>query len=236
MISPKQNVCDRRLSGRPLGCTEFVDPNDIRSRSVLDIGCGAGWFEKWAVSQSVGHLAGVDIDADKIAKMEGFCRSYPEISLQNGSAIELPFEDGVFDTVVAWDVIEHIPKGTEARMMKEVSRVLKDHGILYLSTPNKALASRVTDPAWWLLGHRHYSSAELRRLAERHGFDTLESRVMGAWWEVVNIFNLAISNHLLRRPIMFQKSFEHNIDREYRSDGFMTVFMKYRKRHERIDG
>lgn len=38
-----------------------------------------------------------------------------------------------------WEVIEHIPPNTEARALGETFRVLKNNGILLLSTPSDHL-------------------------------------------------------------------------------------------------
>jgi ubiquinone/menaquinone biosynthesis C-methylase UbiE len=52
-----------------------------------------------------------------------------------GDATELQFEDGVFDTVTMFDVLEHIPD--HARAVAEALRVLKPRGYLLVSTPNE---------------------------------------------------------------------------------------------------
>jgi len=58
------------------------------------------------------------------------------------NAASLPFEDGMFDAIIATEVIEHVPK--PHRFMDEVCRVLKPNGILLLTTPNAAhLLSRL---------------------------------------------------------------------------------------------
>jgi SAM-dependent methyltransferase len=48
----------------------------------------------------------------------------------------LPFADGSFDLVTAFEVIEHVERWQE--MLTEALRVLKSSGVLMVSTPNKA--------------------------------------------------------------------------------------------------
>lgn len=75
--------------------------------------------------------------------------------------MELPFENESFDTVVCWEVIEHLPENSEHALFVEVNRVLKVGGAFSLSTPHDSLVSKLLDPAWWLMSHRHYSKGSL---------------------------------------------------------------------------
>src|SRR6266567_592385 len=42
---------------------KFVDAADIAGKTVLDIGCGYGWFELWAAKQRVTKITGLDMTA-----------------------------------------------------------------------------------------------------------------------------------------------------------------------------
>src|SRR6266446_6595989 len=42
---------------------KFVDAADIAGKTVLDIGCGYGWFELWAAKQGVKKITGLDMTA-----------------------------------------------------------------------------------------------------------------------------------------------------------------------------
>lgn len=85
----------------------------------------------------------------------------------NGSALVLPFADGSFDVIILQDVIEHI-EHTEI-IVKEIKRVLKPQGVLYLSTPNKfSVFNIISDPHWGmpflsLLNRQNIKSFYLKR-------------------------------------------------------------------------
>jgi SAM-dependent methyltransferase len=51
-----------------------------------------------------------------------------------GDAHDLPFRTGVFDSVVASEVIEHLEN--PSRFLAECRRVLRKNGVLCISTPN----------------------------------------------------------------------------------------------------
>ncbi len=94
---------------------KFVDAADIAGKTVLDIGCGYGWFELWAAKQGVKKITGLDMTAADLKTASENIR-LPLVSFQEGGATALPMESGCCDTVVSWEVIEHIPPGSEPRM------------------------------------------------------------------------------------------------------------------------
>lgn len=58
------------------------------------------------------------------------------IKFHVGDAINLNFfKDGQFDVIISFEVIEHIPNYFQ--YLNEARRLLKDNGVLIISTPNK---------------------------------------------------------------------------------------------------
>lgn len=92
---------------------------------ILDIGCGTGAFG----APSDVEVIGIDIDLGalrKASEREEVCR----IDLEAG---KLPFDDNVFDGVIAKDILEHLVKPGE--MVGEIDRVLKSGGTAIVSVP-----------------------------------------------------------------------------------------------------
>lgn len=87
---------------------------------LLDVGSADGPSVTWL--RGHGKHVALDVDPRGLAS-GGVC----------GSALELPFDDGVFDLVAAFDVIEHCEP--EATALAEVSRVLAPGGRFFMSVP-----------------------------------------------------------------------------------------------------
>ena len=102
---------------------------------LLDIGCGPGLFTAFWVERGV-EGAGIDIDLSlvKVARdhLEG---KAGKARFVVGRVEELPYRKGLFDICFANAILEHV-RDWQATL-KEVTRVLKDDGLLVFSTTNK---------------------------------------------------------------------------------------------------
>ena len=145
-----------------------------RPGRVLDVGCAAGYFLK--VMQEEGwEVTGVepsDAIRPQAAERLGAER------VRGGLLHEQGFEDGSFDLITLWDVIEHIPDFVGA--LEEVRRLLAPGGKLLIETQNVASrAARVLGKKWQHYKHAehiyHFNPATLRVALERAGFAILEN-------------------------------------------------------------
>ncbi len=207
-----------------------VENEDIASKRILDIGCGYGWFLLNCLNFNPKSLVGTELDEKSLETANKFL-SDSRLSLQVGSAINLPFDSNSFDTVTSWEVIEHIPINTEILMLKEVSRVLKFNGVFYLSTPNRSLICNSLDPAWWLIGHRHYSLSEIETLGSKAGLIIEKSVIKGGFWEMTSLLNMYFCKWILRRRPLLQEFFNKQLDKDFidSSYGFTNIFIKFKK-------
>lgn len=225
-----KNILDEKplaeLSGLPLANVLSMDAVDIKDRQILDIGCGYGWFEMHAVQNGAKKIVGMELSEQDLETAKKHVLN-PNVHFIIGSAIDLPFENERFHTVVAWEVLEHIPKGNEPLMFREAYRVLKPGGAFYLSTPESSFFSNSLDPAWWMTGHRHYSKETLRRFAGQNGFKIEQIRSHGRYWTILSFVNLYIAKWIFRRRPFWEKYFNAQVDRENKQDdGFADIFMK----------
>jgi SAM-dependent methyltransferase len=87
---------------------------------LLDLGCGYKPYRE-LFRQRVAHHIGVDLSTEGSA---------PDV-LASGFA--LPFIDACFETVLATQVLEHVPE--PELLLREVARVLRPGGVLILTAP-----------------------------------------------------------------------------------------------------
>ncbi len=104
--------------------------------SVLDVGCGPGWFWESATSKLPGGLNLTLSDLSPGMVQEAFqrCTSLPFASVagRQADATALPFEDESFDAVIAMHMLYHLPDPSKG--LAEMRRVLKPGGFLAVTT------------------------------------------------------------------------------------------------------
>ncbi len=103
----------------------------VAGRRVLDAGCGLGYGSA-RLAAAGATVFGLDISHD--AAIEASKRSGGLEFLQADCSL-LPFSDGSFDMVVAFEVLEHLHDWDG--FLREAARVLTRTGCLLVSTPNR---------------------------------------------------------------------------------------------------
>jgi len=165
---------------------------------VLDMGCGGG-RHAFAVLRRGAHVVAFDADENELAGVrdmadamaaEGEVPEGGDLVCVRGDALDLPFEDGSFDRIIAAEVLEHIPDDETA--IAELVRVLAPGGRIAVTVP-----ARFPERINWALdenyhdtpgGHvRIYAKAELEQRMRDAGLDVRGSRRAHAlhspyWW------------------------------------------------------
>lgn len=109
----------------------------VRQKRVLDFGCGSG-YGSHLMAEHCESIVGVDIADDAI---EFASQTYSRDNLEyrrigNIEVTPLPFDDASFDTVISFQVMEHIEKVD--KYLDEIHRVLRDDGVVVIATPDRS--------------------------------------------------------------------------------------------------
>lgn len=146
----------------------------ISDKYVLDAGCGVGQGAAYLSQNGARYVVGIDVSPEAITYARDF---FPKdnLSFVVMDALWLGFPDRTFDVVTSIEVIEHLQKPEQ--YVSEIRRVLKDEGVLVLSTPNKLISSP-TPGTIWPYHVREFRPDELSGLLARY-FSHVE--VWGMW-------------------------------------------------------
>ncbi len=123
----------------------------VEGSSVLDVGCGdAGALVAFA--ERGAKCAGIECFDTSLER--GRLRATDhgvDVDLKKGVAEAIPFPDASFDLVMLDNVLEHV--GDRPLTLREVRRVLKPGGLLYMVTPKPfSVYSLWNDPHYDLAG------------------------------------------------------------------------------------
>jgi SAM-dependent methyltransferase len=166
---------------------------------VLDLGAGFG-RHAFATARHGADVVAADLALDEmIATRDTFAAMAESGEVADLSAtcvqangLDLPFEDGSFDRIIASEVLEHVPD--DLGVMAELFRVLAPGGRLAATVPS-AIPEQI---CWWLTDEYHapksigghvriYAETELRTKLAAIGFEPGDSHRAHAlhspyWW------------------------------------------------------
>lgn len=113
----------------------------LEGARALDLGCGGGMLAE-PLARAGARVTGIDVSFNALAAARDHARqSALGIGYLRSLGEELPFRDGAFDLVVAFDVLEHLDDFPMA--MEEIGRVLRPGGRFVYDTMNRTLLCRV---------------------------------------------------------------------------------------------
>ena len=123
---------------------KFLLPRGDSVRA-LDLGCGWGCISV-ALARSCSEVVSVDLTYERLRSLKAFAafEGLNNLSFIHAGDGPLPFPDASFDVVVLNGVLEWVPDGTDGdprevqlRYLREVARVLRENGVLYLAIENR---------------------------------------------------------------------------------------------------
>lgn len=150
----------RRILNNSIERREWVR-NELKrvepGKKLLDAGCGEQQYREYCdhldyVSQDVGQYAGTDESSTASLASAAGSWDFGELDYQC-DIWDIPASDNSFDAILCTEVLEHLPRPSEA--IEEFSRLLKSGGKLILTVPSHSL--RHQDPYYYSAGYSdHY--------------------------------------------------------------------------------
>lgn len=175
-----------------------------KGHRILDLGCGTATL-LMMIKQMHPEAEAVGIDGDpKILRIarEKVARAGLDITLTEGMAFELPYNNNSFDRVVSSLVFHHLSGENKKRALKEIFRVLRPSGELHLAD----LGKPANIPMYlislfmrWFEETRDNVEGRLPEMFREAGFDQVEE---------ANRFSTlfgTLSLYKARKPSLLQK-------------------------------
>lgn len=129
---------------------------------VLEAGCGEGYGAE-GLRERCDAVYALDYDATAVVHVRS---EHPDVPVLRGNLVALPFRSRSLDSVVSLQTIEHV--WDQEAFVAECIRVLRPHGHLILSTPN-----RLTFSPGLAAGDKPRNPFHTKELAPAELFDLL---------------------------------------------------------------
>ena len=136
------------ISKIAIGIFEDLSPLE----SVLDVGCGVKPYKKYIKAKK---YIGIDVEVSGHDPANINADQYFD-------GLNIPFEGNTYDMVICMDVLEHAVDPD--RLVREIYRVLKPGGLLYISVP--FIFGQHEEP----YDFRRYTSYGIKKFMELNGF------------------------------------------------------------------
>jgi 2-polyprenyl-3-methyl-5-hydroxy-6-metoxy-1,4-benzoquinol methylase len=155
---------------------------EAKGARVLEVACGRGGFVL-EMAQTGARVTGCDFSlaALQVGKSKRKESTDPGSTwFVQGDAQKLPFADDTFDLLVSCETIEHVPDVRAA--LREMWRVVRPQGKLFLTTPNYANLMGLYDMYSRV---RHPGREDDQPFDRRQWFMQIRGYVRGAGWHIL---------------------------------------------------
>jgi SAM-dependent methyltransferase len=117
---------------------------DLRGRTVLDLGCGYGWFCRWAAGQGAAAVVGIDVSEKMLARARSEAAD-PPITYIRADLERLAVPDRPFDLVYSSLALHYVED--LVGLMAKVHAALAPGGSLVFSVEHPIFMAP-TRPGW----------------------------------------------------------------------------------------
>jgi len=140
---------------------------------LLDVGTGTGVFLPYLLKRigSRGRITALDI-AEKMLEKAREKNPGPNVTFLNADVMEIPLDDGTFDTVICYSTFPHFEDRLKA--LWEIKRVLKNGGkVIVCHTSSRAHINEIHNSLPEVHGHTLPDCREMEKLLSDAGFTSI---------------------------------------------------------------
>lgn len=152
---------------------------------LLDVGCSVGVFLE--LCRDAGWEA-EGIEASEWSAAQARSRG---LKVHNEPFEQATLATAAYDVICFWDVLEHVPSPRAA--LEKAHRLLKEGGVLLVSTPNiRSVSALALRRRWWFIERDHiyyYTPATLDDQLRRSGFEPRTRHPMRRTYPVRYLFH-----------------------------------------------
>jgi SAM-dependent methyltransferase len=169
--------------------------------SLLEIGCGNGFFLEEALLRGFKNVRGVEPSAEAVSKASAHLRNSIVCDIMRPGL----FEPGSFDAICMFQVFDHI--SDPASLLDQCFHVLKPGGVVLILNHNiEALSARILGERSPIIDIEHtylYSPETLSRLVQAHGLLVQETGMVWNHYTVHYLVRLIpLAENIKRRLLM----------------------------------
>lgn len=150
----------------------FMQNIDKKVGSILDIGCGEGYFLSFF---SEWEKFGVEPSSTAVERAN---KNYEDENIICGFYEDVKYDEKQFDCISIRHVLEHVKNLEE--ILKKIRYELKDDGCLYVEVPNVYQCVDLGDITDFF-GYQHlyqFSSKTLENILNKYGFKVIKSEIV----------------------------------------------------------
>ena len=165
-----------------IGATHIARASKYARGSTLDVGCGDKPYLSF-YSPKVRSYIGMDLPTQTTRPVDVY-----------GDALSLPFRSGKFDTVVSFQVLEHVREPSQ--MIGEMARVLAAGGHAVVSAPHMWGLHEVPRDYF------RFTRYGLAHLLESNGLEVLLIEPMAGYWVTAGTRLCYYLDTLRKKPLV----------------------------------
>jgi SAM-dependent methyltransferase len=202
--------------------------------AILDAGCGNGGSSRLLADQFNCRVTGIDLSWDFIQTartLTRWCRLDPKVSFEQGSILDLPFEEGGFDAALCQHILLNIPD--KASALAQLYRVIKPGGSLILHEITRGKGPDPLMPVPWASDDTTSFLVPwqvLEKMIICAGFTPVhvsdQTQAAADWWQKINTRKKPLSPPALHPGLVFGKTARHfgpNMEKNFSSRAICCI-------------